>query len=35
LNYLLVRLDQRESNNDEFSALIQSVKGLPPASASP
>lgn len=29
LNYLLVRLDQRENDKDEFSALIQSVEGLP------
>lgn len=28
-NYLLVRLDQRENDKDEFSALIQSVEGLP------
>lgn len=28
LNYLLVRLDQRENDKDEFSALIQSVEGL-------
>jgi len=36
LNYLLVRLDQRENDSDEFSALIQSVEGLPvPVAAIP